>query len=300
MGLAWGASPPIGYLSGVISVTIAVLVINLSSIIGAQANTLYDYELDLKDERKKELVKALDSFGHKKIRNVMILEILLTLVLVSAFSAYRYAPILLALWIIGIILGIAFSAPPLRLKARFWIGQMCHMLVLAVFPVLFAYYAFASEMNAFLLIALLGLCLTVYGVIVPTEIRDYFGDKSMNIQTLTVRLGLTRAALMGIILLGAGAALTSIGLFLEWYSSQLIVFGLFVLAIPVVVIFVLLKFIKLYGLTKAYESSEGQIQSDLQGRIADLSAENPKWIMLVTQTYSALWILLLISKFVLG
>ncbi len=77
MGLAWGASPPIDPINGTISVVLSFLIINLSSIIGAQANTLYDYKLDLKDERKKELVQALDSFGHKKVRNVMILEILL-------------------------------------------------------------------------------------------------------------------------------------------------------------------------------------------------------------------------------
>ncbi len=92
------------------------------------------------------------------------------------------------------------------------------MLVLAVFPVLFAYYAFTSEINTYFLMSLAGLSLTVYGVIVPTEIRDYFGDKAMDIQTLTVRMGLSRAALMGIVLLSAGAALTATALFLEWVS----------------------------------------------------------------------------------
>ena len=147
MGLAWGASPPIDPINGTISVVLSFLIINLSSLIGAQANTLYDYQLDLKDERKKELVQALDSFGHKKVRAIMILEICLNLALVSALALYQHEPILLALWIVGISLGIAFSAPPLRLKARFWIGPICQMLVLAVFPVLFAYYAFTSEIN---------------------------------------------------------------------------------------------------------------------------------------------------------
>ena len=298
MGLAWGATPPIDPTKLTVSVVLSFLIINLSSIIGAQANTLYDYKLDLKDERKKELVQALDSFGHKKVRDIMILEICLTLVLVSALALYLKEPILLALWILGISLGIAFSAPPLRLKARFWIGPICQMLVLAVFPVLFAYYAFTSEINAYFLISLAGLSLSVYGVIVPTEIRDYFGDKAMNIQTLTVRLGLSRAALMGIVVLSTGAALTGTALLLEWYRNQLLVLGIFVLAIPIVVTFVLSKFWKLCGLTREYEGPNSQDRLALEGKITDLSSENPKWIMLVTQTYSILWIILLLTKFI--
>ena len=120
----------------------------------------------------------------------------------------------------------------------------------------------------------------------------------MNIQTLTVRLGLSRAALMGIVVLGAGAALTGTSLFLEWSRSQLLVLGVFVLAIPIVVAFVLSKFWKLYCLTREYENADIQDRLALEGKITDLSSENPKWIMLVTQTYSILSIMLLLTKFV--
>lgn len=44
---------------------------------------------------------------------------------------------------------------------------------------LFAYYTFTTEFNLFFLTSLTGLALTVYGVIIPTEIRDHFGDKAM-------------------------------------------------------------------------------------------------------------------------
>jgi len=173
------------------------------------------------------------------------------------------------------------------------------MLVLAVFPILFAYYAFTSEINTYFLMSLAGLSLTVYGVIVSTEIRDYFGDKAMNIQTLTVRLGLFKAALMGIVVLSAGAASTGTALFLEWSRHQLLVLGVFVLAIPIVVVFVLSRFWKLYCLTREYENANSQDRLALEAKITDLSSENPKWIMLVTQTYSILSIMLLLTKFFL-
>jgi 4-hydroxybenzoate polyprenyltransferase len=298
MGLAWGANPLLGLINGVILIVLSFSIINLSSAIGAQANTLSDYELDLKDERKKELVQALDSFGHKKVKTVLIIEFCLTLVLVSIFMLIQQKSILLPLWIVGISLGVAYSAPPLRLKSRSWVAPVSLVLVLAIFPVLFAFYTFTFEINTFFLVSLGGLALTIYGVIIPTEIRDYFGDKAMDINTMTVRLGLSRATLLGIILLSAGAVLTGTALFLEWSFNQQLWFSIFILAIPITVVFVLAKFRKLYFLSKEYETSNDPNRSVLEEKIVNLSSDNPKWIMLVTQTYSLLSVMLLVSKFI--
>jgi len=297
MGLAWGASPPLGLIDGAILITLSFSIINISSAIGAQANTLSDYELDIKDERKNELVTALDSFGHKNVKKALILQLFLTLVLVTIFMLIQQKLILLPLWIIGISLGIEYSAPPLRLKARSWIAPVSLILVLAIFPVLFAFYTFTFEISPFFLISLAGLALTVYGVIIPTEIRDFFGDKAMNIQTMTVRLGLSRATLLGIILVSVGAAFTGTGLLLEWVSKQQIWFSIFLLSIPVGALFVVGKFRQLYFLSKNYETAD-KSQTILEEKIVELSSDNPKWIMIVTQTYSALSILLLASKFI--
>jgi 1,4-dihydroxy-2-naphthoate octaprenyltransferase len=206
--------------------------------------------------------------------------------------------ILLPLWVVGISLGVLYSAPPLRLKARFWIAPIVQMLVLAIFPVFFAFYAFTFEINPFFLLALVGLAITVYGVIVPTELRDYFGDKAMGIQTLTVRLGLSRSTFLGIVLLIVGPLFTGIALLLEWWVNQQLGLIVFLLTIPVSVLFVLGKFRKLYSLSKNYEVSEKN-QSDFREKIVDLSSDNPKWIMIVTQTYSILSIILLAGKFIL-
>ncbi len=298
MGLAWGASPPLGFIDGAILILLSFSIINISSAIGAQANTLSDYELDLKDERKKELVTALDAFGHNKVKAVLILEFLLTLVLVTAFMLIQEKLILLPLWIIGISLGILYSAPPLRLKAKSWIAPVSLILVLAIFPVLFAYFTFTFAISLFFLVSLAGLALTVYGVIIPTEIRDFFGDEAMNIQTMTVSLGLSRATLLGIILVSAGAALIGTALLLEWVYRQKAWLGIFVLVIPIAVSFVIGKFKELYSLSKNYETRDKD-QSILEKKIVELSSDNPKWIMTVTQTYSALSILLLASKFIL-
>jgi len=154
----------------VVLIILSFAIINLSSAISAQANTLSDRELDSKDERKKHLVEEMNSFGANRLKKVLIIEFILTLILVFIFMYIQQRPILLLLWIAGISLGCSYSLLPIRLKSRSWLAPISLILVLAFFPVLFAYYTFTTEMNPFFLMSLTGLALTVYGVIIPTEI----------------------------------------------------------------------------------------------------------------------------------
>ena len=296
MGLAWGAtsSTSIGDLA--VMIILSFTIINLSSAIGAQANTLSDRELDLKDERKKQLNKAMDSLGAARLKRVLIVEFALTLTLVFIFMLIQQKPVLLLLWVVGISLGCAYSLPPIRLKSRRWLAPISLILVLAFFPVLFAYYTFTAEMNPFFLISLTGLALTIYGVIIPTEIRDYFGDKAVGIETFTVHIGLVKASIVAIALLTAGASLTAIAFLMQFAYAQQLFLALLIVAIPVAVLVVLKQISKLYSLCREYMVSKS---NRIEEKIVDLSARNPKWIMIITQTYSIISIVLLASKFLL-
>jgi 4-hydroxybenzoate polyprenyltransferase len=295
MGLAWGVTPPVGLINLVVLVALSFSIINLSSAIGAQANTISDYELDLRDNRKKSLIEALNSFGLSRLKILLIVEFLFTLALVFIFMLIQGKPILLFMWITGISLGCIYSIPPLRLKSRSWLAPVSLILVLAVFPVLFAYYTFASELSLLFLVSVAGLALTVYGVIIPTEIRDYFGDKAMGIETMTVHLGLSKSSFLSILLLSVGGIFIGIAFFLELVKGSHPELSVFTFSIAIVDIIVLAKFKKLYSLSKEYESSNKQ--NSLAEDITSLSTHNPRWIMLVTQTYSFLSIILLVSKF---
>jgi len=297
LGLAWGANRTFDLTSLIILLVLSFSVINLSSAIGAQINTYYDYKLDMKDERKKQLVSAEESFGSGRLRLAFILEFVCALVLVSVFTVIQGKPILFILWGFGIFLGWAYSAKPLRLKARTWLAPASLFLVLAVFPVLFAYFSFTSTVEPLFLMSLAGLTLTVYGVIVPTETRDYFGDKAMNVETLTVHLGLVKASFLGIVFLSTGAILTVTSFLLKFMYDGHLILALFLLSIPAAVLIVLRNFRKLYVLSKKFVRN-GQARS-VADEIVTLSANNPRWIMLVTQTYSFVSLLLLVSKFLL-
>lgn len=295
MGFAWGASPPLSLTELGILVVLSFTIINLSSAIGAQANTISDYELDSGDYRKKELVRTLDSFGHNQLKKVLIIEFAVTLALVVVFILVKAKPALLLLWVVGISLGCLYSAPPLRIKSRSWLAPVTMILVLAVFPVLFAYFAFTSEFNPVFLLALAGLASTVYGVIIPTEIRDYFGDKAVGIDTMTVHMGLVKASLFSIMLLSLGGTLIGIAFFITFAYGPYPLLSLLVPAIAVTDLIVLRQIKKLYALSKEYENSSGR--NHIAREITSFSANNPKWIMLVTQTYSLMSIIMLVSKF---
>jgi 4-hydroxybenzoate polyprenyltransferase len=297
MGLAWGATPSTGIGALIVLVVLSFAIINLSSAIGAQANTLSDRELDSRDTRKERLVEATNSFGVGRLKKVLVFEFVVALVLVFLFMIIQQKPILLVLWIVGITLGCAYSLAPVRLKSRSWLAPVSLILVLAFFPVLFAYYTFTNELNLFFLLSLTGLALTVYGVIVPTEIRDYLGDKEVGIETFTVKLGLVKASVLAIVLLTVGAMLTAIAFLLQFASAQHPLLSVFLVAIPIAGFVVLRQFEKLYVLSKEYAASNED--KSIGEKIMQLSARNPQWIMIVTQTYSAISVILLLSKFLL-
>jgi hypothetical protein len=71
--------------------------------------------------------------------------------------------------------------------------------------------------------------------------------------------------------------------------------GLLVVAVAIADLMVLRKLRKLYTLSKEYEKSSGE--KSVAQEITDFSADNPKWIMLVTQTYSLISIIMLVSRF---
>jgi 4-hydroxybenzoate polyprenyltransferase len=296
LGLAWGADSTISLLTLVVLIVLSFTIINGSSAIGAQINTLSDYELDLKDPRKKNITDAVDAFGKKRIRYLLFIEFIITLALVVLFIYIQKNPWLLLMWVIGISLGWIYSAPPIRLKARSWLAPVSLILVLGIFPVLFAYFTFTTQIQPFFLFALIGLTMTIYGVIIPTEIRDYFGDKTMQIETMTVHLGLVKACVTSISLISIGAMFFIAAYLLEWLNGPRPYLAVLLFIVPISVIYVITKIRRLLILARQYTNSQGNVK--LKEQIVDISAHNPQWIIIITQTYSFLSVVLLLNKFI--
>ena len=295
MGLAWAATPSFAFnWDKALLVPLSFGIITVVSAYGAQLNTLSDYELDLRDKRKQHLTGAMGLLGRKIVKSAVVVEFLISLVLIALLLQVQWKPALLVMWIAGFFLGYAYSSRPLRLKARSWLALVSLFLVLCFLPILFVYYTFALTFDPLFLPFLFGQAMTVYAIIIPTETRDYFGDKSMNVITFTVRLGLVKSSLLGIILLATGGILSSAAFFVKLISGPYPLLAAFVLVIAFADSIVLKEYRKLYNLSRQHAATS---KSDLAEQIVELSANNPKWITIVSQATVLVSVILLASNF---
>jgi len=297
IGLSWGLTLPVDIIWGlIIPLALAFAVITLVAAFAAQINTLSDYELDLKDESKKELVQAMSQLGPKKVKIAMLAELSASLVLLLVLYLLQGKIALLLMWMAAVFFAYSYSAPPLRLKSRSWFAVITLVIVLSILPVTFVTYVFTTALDYSFFLFLSGQALTVYAVIVPAEIRDYFGDKAMGTVTMTVRLGLIKASLLGMSLLSIGGTLCGMGLILRLTYSSLPILSAFLAVMAVAYLYVLGKYWKLYNLSKLLGASENQ--SSTEQEIVQLAAKNPKWITLITQTIVLLCLVLLAAKLI--
>jgi 4-hydroxybenzoate polyprenyltransferase len=297
IGISWGINPPVALTWELVaSIALCASVISLVSAVAAQVNTVSDYDLDLKDSRKNRLVEAMGLLGRRKIRIFAATELLLSLVLVILLLQIQAKPFLFLMWVAGAFLAYAYSAPPIRLKSRSWLAAVALILVLSILPILFVYCTLSSELDSVFLLFLAGQALTVYAVIVPAEIRDYFDDKTMGVETLTVRLGLVRASLLGIALLSAGGLLCGTALAWQLASGAVPISAVSVLILASAYCYLLGKYRRLHRLSKSYAGRESD-QSLLIQDITSLAARNPKWITLMTQVIVFACLVLLATKF---
>ncbi|MFX0096812.1 MAG: prenyltransferase [Candidatus Hodarchaeota archaeon] len=296
MGISWAISPPLVFIWEFVAlVLLCLFTLLLVQNIAAQLNTIYDYDFDSKDEQKKELVQAMGKLGRRKLKLVVIAEFLIGFVLVVSLFLIQGNPVLIFLFLAGSFLAYAYSVPPIRLKSRPWSQMIALFLALSILPVLFVFYSFSWQLNPIFLLFLAGQALTVYSLILPTEIRDYFIDSELGVKTMTVRLGLIKASFLSIALLSVGGAICVIAFFIELVSGLNPVFIISLLIIPIADLIVLRKYKRLYSLSKEYESSKGQ--SQIAQDITGLAAHNPQWITLVSQAIVVTSIILIVAKF---
>jgi len=294
MGVAWSVEPGLGSMvwQTVLLVGLILTVLTFVSAIGAQLNTLSDHELDSKEPRKQYLVQALDALGQGRLKQVIILEFLLSLPFFALLMLVQPKPVLLLLWIFGHIAAYAYSIAPLRLKCRSWLAMLSLFLVLSILPISFVYFTFTDTLNPLFLLFLLGEALNVYAVIIPTETRDYWIDKANGVKTMTVWLGLEKASILAIVFLVAGGTLMATAFVLVVFSSVPFLL-VCLLAILVADIVILRNYARLYKLSLQYIARG---EAGLAEKIVELSAHNPKWINLAQQSIVILAIGLILAK----
>ncbi len=298
IGVAWGLTLPTGLLWGFgIPLVLTFLTVTLVAAYAAQINTVSDFAFDSKDNTKQDLVHALSQTNRRNLKIIMASEISLSLLPLSLLMILEKKPELIIFWLAAVFLAYAYSAPPLRLKSRGPVAVICLLAVLSILPITFVTYVFTSNLTLPFWIFLCGQALTVYGVIVPAEIRDYFTDKNMGISTNTVKIGLVNASILGIVLLLAGGALAATGLAIYLIEMSFPWMSLFLLIMGLAYIHILRKYWSIYLLSKSHTSAGSTDRHALEDQIVKFASENPKWITLITQTVVLMAIIQIISKF---
>ena len=125
---------------------------------------------------------------------------------VSVFTR-RYLTVIL--WSAFTLLGIAYSMPPLKLKARHIFGNLCLAIsiFLAVYmgSVTFGVSTSTPE-EAFTLQKFVTGFFVITGIITVKDFHDYKGDKARGDITLPVKFGKRRAAAISMAIIGAPIA----------------------------------------------------------------------------------------------
>lgn len=295
IGFSWGVAPPVEATTLLVPAVLALAVLTLSALIGAQVNTLADSRLDEADPRKVPLVAAFATVGRQRLVSVIILEFFIAFALVLVLSNLQGKIGLLLLWFVGIYLGYAYSAPPIRLKSRSYLSIVPLILVLCVFPVLFVYYTFSGFFAPAFLLFLAGQGIASYGLVIATEIPDYFEDRAMGVGTVTVRLGLLRASRWSLVLLVTGGifVLAAFAWVLTAIDPYLNVFLLFIAGGDYIVA---RKLITLIDLAKQQEvDEENEVRKD---EILQIARQSPGWITIVGQASVIVSLVLLAGKFI--
>ena len=295
IGISWGLALPIDVVWGlIVPAVLAFATITLVAAFAAHINTLSDYELDVEDETKRKLVEAMNQFGRRRLRQFMVVELSVSLVLLLLLVVLEAKPVLLLMWAAAVFLAYAYSSPPLRFKSRSFLAVVTLMIVLSILPVTFVTYVFTNTLSFPFWVFLAGQAITVYAVIIPAEIRDYFADKAKGVVTMTVRLGLRNASLFGLTLLSVGGVLCGAGLVLGFLGGAVPLLAVFLAVMAAVYVHVLLKYLTLFRLSGKLVQPEGQ--EKIERDIVELAAKNPKWITLITQSIVLMCLLLLIGK----
>jgi 1,4-dihydroxy-2-naphthoate octaprenyltransferase len=169
---------------------------------GDMINCLVDRELDA--SYKTRLSNAVYGLGVNNVRNLVIAEGVLALLLAIHLSFATGRWLILGLVLIGIFLGVQYSTGPIFFKSRGVWHLICLWLLLYFLPMLCA-SLFAQDTLTWQIIALAATYATVeMGIILINTSEDLPEDRAMGVRTTTVALGLNRtiALATGMVLVG--------------------------------------------------------------------------------------------------
>ena len=118
--------------------------------------------------------------------------LLLTGSVIGVYLALESGPLLLLIGAFGLLSGVLYSAPPLRLNSR-GVGEIVVGVNFGILTVLGSFYVQSSSIALEPFLLSLPVSLLISGLLFINEFPDFLGDKATGKNTLVVKLGLKRA-----------------------------------------------------------------------------------------------------------
>ena len=227
-------------------VIISLLIWYGAHFIGAQINNISDYDSDKKF--KSYISDSLDYFGEKKVKQMIIVEVIIVSALAIGMTIVRRQPMLMILWLVGLFFAYAYSMKPFNFKSRTIMNPITLALVLYLIPMLFSYLLIAREFHEMPVITIVIFGVQMVPMFFMDEISDYEEDKDANVKNPCVTFGRRKTIIIATII----AIISNASMLLYWFnyishtSSLKMLFFVFALLFYIFVVF---DFVRIYRMS---------------------------------------------------
>jgi 1,4-dihydroxy-2-naphthoate polyprenyltransferase len=174
------------------------------------ANEYYDYEVDAAIGSARTPFSGgsgvLVSGQLDRAVALHATHICLALAVIMIIVCGSISPLMWIIGVLGLLGGYFYSAPPLKLEGSGW-GELNTAILTALLVPLSGYVLQANHFDPIVLIVCVPFVLIYIAMILTFEFPDYPADKAIGKRTITVRIGLPRAAWLHNGLLIGGLAL---------------------------------------------------------------------------------------------
>jgi len=225
------------------SVLLYILLFFVLLTFSCQINCLNDMEVDKK--YKIYMSSAVQSLGILKLKRIMALEIGLALGLIIALAVQEKNWLYL-LAIGGLVIGTAYSAPPLRIKKRGIASPLPVFFGLYFLPIVAGWFIIRHCVSVFILLYGIGYALIMQGITFINTCEDYDEDKTSGITTFVHILGIRKTLLLGSVFVLCGGFLI-----IYLYLSQRIKMHMIRMPfLPILLILFILFIFSILGISK--------------------------------------------------
>jgi chlorophyll synthase len=213
-----------------------VLALVLTWIAVAIVNDAFDLPTDLRNPRRTATSELVQRWRRERLLRVAGLAAALALTIASAGAGLLFMVGVAAV----LILGWAYSAPPVRLKERPGLDVLANAIPVGVLAPLAGWLSVAPPAGFPWQLGLLGT-LTVAALYLPTTMIDERSDRAAGVRTTAVALGSATTYRVGVALWSAASIVCLASLItgvllpvrLQWFD--LIAWGVVVASYPVLI-----------------------------------------------------------------